>query len=403
MKLKLSTALFAAITAALLTFLPEIARPANTVSSLSGEAITNSTITLSGTFDASGPTVVLFDNFESTTAGVHVEYGLPASFVGNWSTSTTSGNSPIVSTTRNFGGTQSMCNDMTLGANGGEFYAQVFLSSATQVLVCNDWALIGDWPGFAGTGANMKFNWYMFGNSTTDTDLYRGFSASGSVVPTGSVYDGNDTSITKSFTANITTTTNTGARDGFHQTCEWIMGLAPGTMHYTEISATGTYKLAYTTTSVASPYLSDAGSQHGHWDRVHIPGFGRVMVNPTQWCHDNVYVATGTNAAARVFIADSTSQYAITKWAMAYPYFWDSSTIRIRVNTGPFANGETAYVWVCDNTDACATNASYPITIGSTNYTNQSSLPTAAPGTSSSQLSTGNGILKVLRHRTRRP
>lgn len=345
--------------------------PSITNATYSGTLAVGTTITITGaSFGATGPTVVIHESFENGVVGSSMTNLTAASYVGNWSTPTLTTNGPLYSNVEKFSGSQSMVTDMSLGANGGEFYNQVFLSSATQVFICTDWKLTGDWPGYGGTGANMKFNWIMNGNSTTDTDLYHGFSASGSNLPVGSVYDGNDGTFTKNFTANLSTTSSVaGSTQGWHQGCEWIDGLNQGDMRFYDLSSTGTFRIAYTTTALTTPFFFDVGNQHTFWDRIHIPGFGRVMPG-TKWYHDNIYVSTGSAAAAHIWLTDQPTIFNSTKWVVLKPVSWADGTVTAMLPTSTFSS-QAGYVQICDASFVC-TPTGFQVTVGAAQITTPS-------------------------------
>lgn len=343
--------------------------PDMTAASWSGSLGAGTTITMTVTgAGATGPTMVIYESFENGVVGSSMTNGTAASYTGSWSTPTIAGFGPVYSTTEKFSGSKSMASDMTTNPplNGGEFYNQIFLSSATQVLICTDWKLTGDWPGYCGSGSNMKFNWLMFGNLTTNTDLYQGFSASACNIPSGSVIDSNNLSQTpKFFSANISTTSDVGgSSSGWHQRCEYINGKAPGDVRFYEIGSTGTVRISYSTTSLALPFLDDPESLNGYWDRIHVPGFGRLTAG-TVWYHDNIYVSTGTAAAAHVWIMDASTIFTSTKWALLKPVTWSDTSITAMIPTNSFSNGASAYIYICDSSFVCNTTG-FLVTMGVT-------------------------------------
>lgn len=344
-----------------------LSSPTLSTATWTGTLVEGDTVTVTlANGGGTGPTIVMFDNFESGVVGSSISTVANSATYLNWTGLTSSTCGPRYSDVEKYSGSKSMYNDMGIGTNGGEFYAYVDFSSATEIMVCNDWKITGDWPGYCGTGANMKMNWVQFGHSTTDTDLYRGFSASGCTIPTGSVYDGNDQSFTKSFTINIASTSAAaGSAEGWHSTCEYIRGTAPGTIRFEETKiADGLFRVGYSTTNLAVPFFDDAGNQHTYWTTVHIPGYGRVHPG-TAWYHDNVYVATGTagTAQARVYVMDTATFTASAVRAMGRVVSWSDSSIQFIFHQSRLSTNGTGYLFVCNSAGLC-NDTGMQITLG---------------------------------------
>lgn len=310
-------------------------------------------MTFTVTNEGVGPTIAIYDSFETGVAGAGMPNLTAGSYVGHWSTPTATGNGPVYSTAEAYAGSKSMMADMSLGANGGELYNSVDLSSTTQFMICEEWKLAGtgSWPGYCGQSINMKFDWTNHGRSTIDTDFYRGVNGPNTPdscnPPNQWSLDGNDSTFTKFYTANTSTTsTASGSSAAWHPLCWWVNGLAPGDIRFIELGSTGTFRVAYTTTALTTPFLADAGNQNTNWTETRIPGFGRITVD-LRWHTDDVYESTGPHAAAHIEITDSPNYFSSTKRAIFKSVSWTGSgTITAMAVRGPFGATDTVYAYV---------------------------------------------------------
>ena len=108
----------------------------------------------------------------------------------------------------------------------------------------------------------------------------------------------------------------------------------------------------------------DAASE---WNYLTISGWHRVgginsaYDNMTRAIYDDIYIATGANAAARAEIGDDSVYADCTKLAIATPTGWSDTEIVATMRGGEFAPGDTAYVFVIDADNVPSTG--YQITI----------------------------------------
>jgi hypothetical protein len=84
------------------------------------------------------------------------------------------------------------------------------------------------------------------------------------------------------------------------------------------------------------------------WERIHINGYGRVAPNcyPT---FDDVYIAQGAYAQARVEIGNNSNYLNCTKLAISTHTNWVATSITSTIRGGNFTNGEDVYVFVIDS------------------------------------------------------
>jgi hypothetical protein len=100
------------------------------------------------------------------------------------------------------------------------------------------------------------------------------------------------------------------------------------------------------------------------WTRFNIPGWFVGGTN-VRAIYDDIYVATGQNARARVVIGNAQNYASCTKTALLIPNSWTNSSISAEFYPGEFQFGENAYLFVID-ADGNVSDG-FSITIGSVN------------------------------------
>jgi hypothetical protein len=330
---------------------------------------TTVTITLTGG-GATGPTLVMLDTFESGVNGSSIAAASAGDY-GDWDAVGSS--APLYTTSNYYSGSKSLMVQSDWTSNGGSWYAELNLSSATNVFWCIDWSIDGNWPGYyntsGGSGVNNKFGWLMYDNTTTNTDLYYAYlNSSTNTAPNSWLFDSNDSlAATKTFLFNTSTTTaaNPKPETDWHNNCVWINGLAPGDMKFIDRTSSGTMRVAYSTTNLAVPFLSEPTIQQTHWKLQHFPGYLRNDPSGSgqRFYQDNIYVATGTAAAAHIVMFNAPRLQQATKRVILKPITWSDTSITAMLPTTVFSN-ETAYITVCDSTFVCD-DSGYAVTVGS--------------------------------------
>lgn len=98
------------------------------------------------------------------------------------------------------------------------------------------------------------------------------------------------------------------------------------------------------------------------WDTLHFPGYGRGDTN-SQTYYDDIYVATGNGARARVEIGNAPKYTDCTNLAVLTPTSWSDAAIIATMRQGSFHMGDTAYIFVLDP-DGVPNSRGYQVTIG---------------------------------------
>ena len=138
----------------------------------------------------------------------------------------------------------------------------------------------------------------------------------------------------------------------------------------------GGYLTASTSTGSAYLWLTDSGqarhllgSASGRtidngttgWQYIHFPGYGRYDSN-SQTYYDDIYVATGEGALARIEIGNAPTLSECKNLAVVTPTSWTDGQITATARLGSFTSG-TAYLFVIDKDGV--PSAGKEITIGS--------------------------------------
>jgi hypothetical protein len=98
------------------------------------------------------------------------------------------------------------------------------------------------------------------------------------------------------------------------------------------------------------------------WNELTLPGYGRQDSNAQTYV-DDVYLATGSGAQARVEIGDKSVYTSCTNLAMTTPTAWSTGSVTTTIRQGSFTAGQSAYLFVIDSSGNVSSG--YPVTIGS--------------------------------------
>lgn len=343
---------------------------APSISSVSGTVSSGQSITISGSGFGSGPNVVIFDDFEKGSNGNTIASGAASAQVGEWSLVE---GTPKYSNSAKVSGSLAFRADMSLG-----WMQRVTASLPTNTTkyFYSYWVYMpatDAWPGAGDSGGiNWKFIWF-----TMDADLGGGFDHPVMLSePYATGYSGFNCS------GNPPTAVSAWL-DGFNMS----KGAWKRVWGYTDIATSGTIQLWDLTAGGVhtSSNQSLNTSSATYVNIVKLNGYGRQTSN----CHpmfDDVYVATGDNARARVEIGNAATYTSCTNLTICTPSAWSGTSITATVRQGGFADGATAYLYVFDATGT-ANSTGKEITFGSTS--GGSSVATAAGVTMS-----GGGTLR---------
>lgn len=325
------------------------------VTSISGTIGDGQQVTITGSgFGSTGPTVVLFDDFEKGGGATGAAIPLTSPSVGSWTQYGQDRGRPRYSTFARSGTHGWRASDATQDLNKddsnriGQFlqvlgtsFSEAFISYAVGLPPNSTFpgsSTVGRFPGVSA----WKMTWFYDGAT--------GYGADGKAdlcVPTfGGAFliGGNDG--------------NAVSQD------EWFAGMGQDWFSFTKWtrisswlhngSTVGTYfqsvneDKGYKEKNWAgrSPFPSGASTK---WDRITIPGWwGNGDNANNQITYDDVYLAIGPNAAARIEIGDSATYNTAKRLAISTPTSWSNGSITANLRMGPFLSTDTLYLFVVD-------------------------------------------------------
>jgi hypothetical protein len=319
---------------------------APTISAVEGKIADGSAITISGSgFGAVGPNVVLFDDYEKGKDGSRVSTAKGASRVGQW---TEAIGDITYSTSYAHSGIMAAQSEWRNAGSGRIPQTRLNFPGSTSVFL-SWWQYLPADRDVPGTNNPDRPNWKLF---WLWSDPFPG-SDYLTVLLGRSTYAiaGDDTAPpARSYNPKyISTRFNPG---------KWMRyqfyfkgGQTDGAIEYAELTGSGL------TTIIDAARLNTIrpGSS---WNRLTIPGYGRRDHN-SQTYVDDVYVAEGPGARARVEIGDEESYRRCTKLTLATPLSWGDDGVTAIVRQGGFAAGVAAYLFVINS--AGEASAGFPI------------------------------------------
>jgi len=311
------------------------------ISNVSGQASEGQVITITGSeFGNNGPDLLLFDNFEGGNSGDPIKIGPGSAEIGEWEE--IGGYDPVgplYSSATSVSGSKAFRADQVNSWGGGMQYAMVRLPRYCKNIYLSWWILIPEGDNYPGEGTGESINWknlWILGPSdgVNDNNLTIPTRLSGSWV-----FAGNSPQ-------QYNRWVQIGERKGeWKRLSLWIRGAATNTgqVHMWTLDDTGVVELL-ADNNVATLFSFD---DYNYWERIHVNGYGRETPN----CHpmfDDIYVATGINARARVEIGNNRNYNECTKLSICTVNNWSNSTINATVRLGNFRSGETTYLFVFD-------------------------------------------------------
>src|SRR5690554_2763504 len=140
--------------------------------------------------------------------------------------------------------------------------------------------------------------------------------------------------------------------DGFNRVAVWLKAdpSAPQTEGYTWIQWLSA-KSAPAFTRVHDMPVFNGGATtptSAQWNQLNVPGwFGNSLVNPGG-VYDDVYLATGPSAAARVEVGDAPVYADCTELSIMPSISWTDSEIKVRVKTKGTQTISQKYIFIFD-------------------------------------------------------
>ena len=369
-----------------LLFRQAFAAPA--VTGVSGTVQDGQTVTISGSgFGATGPNVVLFDSFEKGTAGQSISITEDSADIGEWKELGSSDATSTISSAYAVSGGKSMQVDWRPGSGGGPgaYYPNVqnsyFLFSWWQFIPTNR-----DVPGTNNVdGANWKWFWmgdrhdgWPMGSDYAGQQHY-GFNPDGSTYGIQGPVLGHDEGSPARYDCGWY------PNDSLFRKGTWMRvtmamknATSGGHIWQQEVSSAG-HVIQFNVSNIVTAHADDP------WNILFLPGYGRGDSNAVAF-YDDVYIATGDGARARVEIGNEPTYSASTNLALITPTAWGDTSITATVRQGQFDAEESAYLYVV-HADGTVNATGYPVTIGA-------GAPAQAVGGRLSGSLSGGGVMR---------
>jgi hypothetical protein len=350
---------------------PTVAWAAPTISGVNGTVQDGQTVTISGSGFGSGPNVVLYDSFEKGAVGANISTSVNSADVGNWSAR---GNTmQTYSSDYTVSGSKAMKVDWSNMYGSGPYlrYANVqnsdILISWWQFMPTNK-----NVPGTNGPEAGQpNWKWFWLGD---ENDNWPWGSDYVTVWLSNSDYGGIMGLIPADDTASPSR-----AGGGWYDTSfrkgTWmrytvaLKNAASGAYYWNqEVSSSGNF-VKFNKTNLTTAHSGDP------WNVLSLPGFGR-QDNTAAAYYDDVYVAIGAGARARVEMGNASSYGSSTKLAFITPTSWSSGQINATVRQSVFKSGEKVSLFVVDATGNASPGFG-PLTLGQSSTGGSTPAPAA--------------------------
>ena len=321
-----------------LMFLPTVVLSAPVIEVLSGYPKSGGQIVINGYgFGADAPNVVLFEDYNTETVG---ETPNATAEIGEW----TEGKGEIWADNMLSGGVGNRVNYSAQQVQFGGDYTEVFMSAIAYSPVGNEFL-----------PSNLKFFWLM-----DSGDGYQGITEGADFY--GPSWTGADWNVlTSNDACGLSTWDRTGTTSWQNDVTlrfvdgsptRWSIWLKSNGLStagtdgmFQSVNASGQTTKDYF--EYKPMFCVDHPKQS--WDRLNVIGYvANASYPPEALVTDDIYVAVGANAAARVEIGNNAVYSACTKLAIATPDSWSDTSITVTIREGGFNDGDQVYIFVVD-------------------------------------------------------
>jgi len=334
---------------------------APSVTGVSGTVSNGESITITGTdFGATGPTVVLFDDFEKGTNGNIISTSAGSAQVEEWSAVESAPDNPAYSSAFAHSGSLAMLSDQA-SSDGGHWSAVSFTAS-TRVFV-SFWVYLGSSDEVPGTGEGGGPNWKLgdvnAGSNASPSSQYT-VAVTLSDLPPGGAFQSPGAWYGASGLTDGGYCETTWVKGRWHRFDAYYIGSTgtSGADYVWEIDSATAYNNIWSQTGMTNLQSADSDG----WQLFRLHSYARQDSNGKCY-YDDVYVATGTGALARVEICNNATYTSATNCAIATPTSWGATSITATVRQGSFGASDTAYLFVIDSSGVAS--AGHEVTFGS--------------------------------------
>lgn len=353
---KTSWAIAAVLCAAVITAFSE-AHAAPAITSIgSGPLVNGSAVTILGSgFGNNGPNILVFDDFEGGADGSLIKTGAGSATIGKWDEIGGGTNTapPHYSSLYRHSGNLAFKSDLlkvTDGSNGTQSRARITNLSYTDAFVSfwNYWPATSSFPcASGGSACNIKMTWLFqttagsvdFVNQAGQPEGYNSWSS-------GPYTFCNSCGINENYTSPRASI----SKGKWYRHSTWVHATsdASSNVRVNVISPAGQGNLTnverinWTGKFIDSAGLSFTNFALSAWYRTCV---GCAESSPF---FDDVYMAIGPSARARVEIGDASTYGNCTNLSIATVTSWSDTAVTATVRQGSFTNFNSAYIYVID-------------------------------------------------------
>lgn len=317
-----------------------LAAPA--VAEISGMVSNGQTIIITGSDFGSGPNILLFDDFEKGSNGNNIAVGLNSAQIGAWTSVSGIPNVSIVpqySNLNKLSGSLAMRADQT--SNWSTKVCKQLPTNTTKIFI-SFWQLVPNgtnWPADK-NGVNWKTIYIGVDGVASDnhTYLHQWLNGDASRAVSMTIFAYPEAFLRYANQSSM----ETGVWSRFSYYAD-AATTSSGILQVDELTRSGVIR-RYN----ANNYRGlESGKSFNY---LFVNYFARATSNcyPT---YDDVYIAVGDNARARVEIGNNATYEKCTKLTICTPVSWSSTMISAKVWAGPFRS-EPAYLFIIDSSGA---------------------------------------------------
>ncbi|MBE8723244.1 hypothetical protein [Sphingobacterium pedocola] len=319
-------------------------------------------LTISGSGFGSGPNVIIYDDFEGGNHNDPIPLNSP--LIGAWTTKSTNYVARYYDYAYSGNTSYSMQDELaTTGQYGGKRTELKVRFDDTQEVFLSYQLTVPPGKNFPGapsrdqwgTASHWKMTWLM----DTDNGFKDNDGRADLCIPTNGQAQALQVSGNTDKIGWVASLDDLFDMDGFNRITTWLRAdpAAPQTQGYTWIQWLSAKTMPIFTREHIKPVFNGeaSGSTSYQWNQLNVPGwFGNSLVNPGG-VYDDVYLATGPNAPARVEVGDAPVYANCTELSIMPSTSWTDSQIKVIVKTKGQGTISQQYLFVFDGNNELIT------------------------------------------------
>jgi hypothetical protein len=327
----------------ILAFMPTLAHPAPTITYISGTVLDNSSITIRGVgFGANGPNILFFDDFEGGTVGQNIRTGVGSATIGKWSSIGI--DEPYYSNDTAVSGSKAF---KAVTKEGSESHANGFISlpNVTETFI-SWWCYVPSNSPWSGEEDNNVVNWkiiWLYEDNSSYDSLYLAQQKpdNGALI-----YHVGGNGSTLGYPTDEYWRSTSLVKGAWHRYWMWVQDgySTDGKIKIWELTPNGPVqnKDASNITTLHAGIVRRTLSVNGYTRRMYTTQATQMF--------DDVYVATGPNAQARIEMGTGCTGGDYTKCtnlAVSTINSWSDGIITATARLGNLS-GTTIHIFVID-------------------------------------------------------